>query len=185
MDVSIDISSVEIETERLLLRPWRMSDLDDFFEYASVDGVGEMAGWVHHSSKDISKGVLDGFIGGRNVFAVVFKENHKVIGSLGLHHSWTLRDPDDEYDGLRVKEVGYTLSKDYWGRGIMPEAVTALIDYCFSRKLVDALTCAHFTCNAQSKRVIEKCGFLPVKHGLFYCQPLDCRFDDMRYILMR
>ena len=45
MNAEIDISNVVLRTERLILRPWRESDLDDFFEYASVDGVGEMAGW--------------------------------------------------------------------------------------------------------------------------------------------
>lgn len=40
MNKNIDISNVTLRTERLLLRPWRESDLDDFFEYASVDGVG-------------------------------------------------------------------------------------------------------------------------------------------------
>ena len=44
MDVNIDISNAKIETDRLLLRAWQETDLDDFFEYASVEGVGEMAG---------------------------------------------------------------------------------------------------------------------------------------------
>ena len=44
MNAKIDISNVVIKTERLLLRPWRKSDLDDFYHYARVDGVGQMAG---------------------------------------------------------------------------------------------------------------------------------------------
>ena len=44
MNKPIDISNVVLETERLKLRPWKESDLEDFFEYASVDGVGQMAG---------------------------------------------------------------------------------------------------------------------------------------------
>ena len=45
MNPEIDISNVILKTERLLIRPWRQSDLDDFYSYASVDGVGQMAGW--------------------------------------------------------------------------------------------------------------------------------------------
>ena len=41
MDITVDISKVVLETDRLLLRGWREKDVDDFFEYASVDGVGE------------------------------------------------------------------------------------------------------------------------------------------------
>ena len=45
MNAPIDAADIHIETERLILRPWRESDLQDFYEYASVPGVGEMAGW--------------------------------------------------------------------------------------------------------------------------------------------
>ena len=55
----IDISDTVIKTERLTLRPWKNSDLDDFFEYASVPGVGEAAGWPHHKTKEESKNILD------------------------------------------------------------------------------------------------------------------------------
>ena len=51
MNPEIDISNVILKTERLLIRPWRQSDLDDFYSYASVDGVGQMAGWKPHKSK--------------------------------------------------------------------------------------------------------------------------------------
>ena len=50
MNADIDISNVVLRTERLILRPWRMDDLNDFYEYASVDGVGQMAGWKPHES---------------------------------------------------------------------------------------------------------------------------------------
>ncbi len=55
MNKEIDISNVTLKTERLLLRPWRLTDLDDFYEYASVDGVGQMAGWIPHENKEKSK----------------------------------------------------------------------------------------------------------------------------------
>ena len=55
--------------------------------------------------------------------------------------------------------IGYVLARDYWGRGLMPEAVMASINYCFSQLTCDFLTCCHFAWNHQSRRVIEKCGF--------------------------
>ncbi len=45
MNAVIDLKNVCLETERLILREWQETDLADFFEYASVDGVGQMAGW--------------------------------------------------------------------------------------------------------------------------------------------
>lgn len=70
MDVLIEVSGVLLETERLILREWRISDLDDLFEYASVEGVGEMAGWPHHTEIETSQMVLESFISGKSVFAV-------------------------------------------------------------------------------------------------------------------
>lgn len=62
MDITVDISKVVLETDRLLLRGWREEDVDDFFEYASVDGVGEMAGWKHHETLETTRQILHGFI---------------------------------------------------------------------------------------------------------------------------
>ncbi|MBQ4638433.1 MAG: N-acetyltransferase, partial [Clostridia bacterium] len=66
MNAKVDITNTVLETPRLILRPWKTSDIDDFFEYAKVPGVGEMAGWPHHTSKDTSKMVMESFIEGKN-----------------------------------------------------------------------------------------------------------------------
>lgn len=67
MNAEIDISNVKLETERLILRAWEITDLDNFFEYASVNGVGEKAGWEHHKSKDESLEILKMFIDEKKV----------------------------------------------------------------------------------------------------------------------
>ncbi len=143
-------------------------DLDDFFEYASVEGVGVMAGWKHHASIGVSRKILNSFILEKDVFAITYKGNNKVIGSLGLHNSWA--NDDSNYSHLKVKEIGYVLSKAYWGNGLMPEAVSAVIRYCFDKYKLDALTICHFLSNKQSGRVIEKCGFKYVSQGKFYSE---------------
>ena len=181
MDIKIDVTNIRIETNRLVLRSWCDTDLNDFFEYASVEGVGEMAGWKHHKTIEESQNILQSFISEKDVFAVVYKENNKVIGSLGLHYSWA--NQDDLYTGLKTKEIGYVLSKDYWGQGLMPEAVGAVIDFCFNECVLDALTVGHFQSNGQSRRVIEKCGFSFVKQSEYYAKQMQETFQDMKYIL--
>lgn len=160
MNAPVDVTNLRIETPRLILRPWREGDLDDFYEYSSVEDVGEKAGWNHHQSVEESQRILSLFIRGKKTFALELKENGKVIGSLGL-------EPRDEDAGLnpewKGREIGYVLSKDYWGLGLMPEAVKAVIDYCFTVLGFDYLTCGHFIRNGQSRRVIEKCGFSYLK----------------------
>lgn len=160
MNAPVDVTNIRIETDRLILRAWEKSDLHDFYEYARVEGVGEKAGWNHHQSIGESQRILDSFIRNKKTFALVLKENGKVIGSLGL-------EPRDEDAGLteelQGREVGYVLSKDYWGRGLMPEAVQAVIRYCFDVLNYDYMTCGHFDHNDRSRRVVEKCGFVFLK----------------------
>ncbi len=151
----IDVTDIRIETERLVLRPWRETDLETFFAYSSVPGVGEMAGWKHHESKEESAAILNMFIREKKTLALVLKENGNVIGSLGLEE---LR-PDPHGEEMQGREIGYVLNKDYWGRGLMPEAVEAVIAYCFGKLHYDYVTCGHFQKNHQSRRVIEKTGF--------------------------
>ena len=82
MNAPIDISAVVLQTERLTLRPWRETDLEDFYAYASVDGVGQMAGWTPHKDKAESQSILSRFIAGKHVFAL--EHRGRVIGSLGI-----------------------------------------------------------------------------------------------------
>lgn len=159
MNAKIDISNVILKTERLTLRVWTLKDLDDFYEYAKVDGVGQMAGWLPHKNKEESLMKLNKFIEQKKTFAIEYKG--KVIGSLGIE-----KYPErgfKEYANLKGRELGYVLSKDYWGKGLMPEAVQEVIRYLFEDLKLDFLVCGHFVDNLQSKRVQEKCGFVHVK----------------------
>lgn len=152
----VDVTHVTIETERLILRPWQESDLEDFHEYSRVDGVGQMAGWIPHKSIEESRTILGFFISGKKTLALELKETGKVIGSIGLEE-FDPRDPHGKE--MQGREIGYVLSKAYWGRGLMPEAVSAVIGYCFNTLHFDYVTCGHFVRNSQSRRVIEKTGF--------------------------
>lgn len=166
MNAYFDITGVVITTERLVLREWKLSDLDDFYEYASVPGVGEMAGWHHHPDKEMSLNILNRFIEGKHTFAIVDKASNKVIGSLGVE-KYGLEDKLTEFDGYNGRMIGYVLSKAYWGKGLMPEAVNAVIDYLFNVLDYDFLLCGHFDKNNQSRRVQEKCGFIPYRKLVF------------------
>ena len=73
--------------------------------------------------------ILKMFINEKKVFAIVLKENQKVIGSIGIEEC--RQDLDKNLENLLGKELGYVLSKDYWNKGIMTEAVSKVIEYCF------------------------------------------------------
>jgi ribosomal-protein-alanine N-acetyltransferase len=181
MDIPVDISQITLETPRLTLRPWQEADLADFYAYASVPGVGEMAGWPHHSSREVSQEILEDFIEKKDVFALALRETGQVIGSLGFHYAWANGEP--AYENLVQKEIGYVLSKDHWGKGLMPEAVKAALSFSFTDLRLDAVTVAHATGNNQSRRVIEKCGFRFVKYGVYQARLLHETRESAQYIL--
>lgn len=183
MDLEISVLGIEIETKRLLLRPIRITDVDEFYAFASVEGVGEAAGWPHHKSKKESFDILSMLVSDNNIFAMVYKDNGKVIGTIGFHKSWA--NEEEEFLSLKSKELGYVLSMDYWGRGLMVEAVNAVIDYFFNKTELEAITVAHFIGNDRSKRVIEKCGFKFYKESTYFAYQLDKEFADRRYILLK
>ncbi len=162
MNAKFNINGKVIETERLILRSFNYDDLDDFYEYAKEAGVGEMAGWNHHENIEKSREILEIFIKEDKVFAIIIKSKNKVIGSLGIE-KYGMEDTLTEFNGYQGREIGFVLSKDYWGHGLMAEAVKAVIDYLFNDLNYDFLTCGYFNFNNQSKRVQEKCGFKPYR----------------------
>ena len=105
MNADINIKNIILETNRLLLRPFKMSDLNDFYEYAKVWGVGQMAGWLPHQSIAQSQKILEKFIEGNKTFAIVYKNNNKVIGSIGIEE---LRNINEE-QFKKIKEENWDL----------------------------------------------------------------------------
>ncbi len=143
---------ITLETERCILRPFEVTDLEDFFEYAKNPNVGRGAGWAPHDNLESSMEILHSFMESEEVWAIIYKENNKLIGSVGLHKDQLRTAPD-------VKMLGYVLSEAYWGQGIMSEAAGAVIPYAFEKLNISLLTVHHYSFNARSKRVIEKCNF--------------------------
>ena len=178
MNATFKLNGLVIETERLLLRPFKQADLNDFYEYASVDGVGQMAGWNPHSNVEESRMILGSFIKHKKTFALEY--NGKVIGSLGIEEYCEENYP--ELDVLQGREIGYVLSKAYWGQGLMPEAVKAVINWLFNEEHLDFIIVGHFDRNTRSKRVVEKCGFQYIKNTKFETR-YDTVENSMEYIL--
>lgn len=158
MNAQVDISNTVLETERLFLRPWKQDDVEDLYEYASVDGVGQMAGWTPHENIEESQQILDLFIQEKKTIALVDKESGKVIGSLGLE-AIEYKYIEEKFADKKGREIGYVLCKDYWGKGLMVEAVNRVIEFTFTELGWDYLLCNHFNENHQSQSVMEKCGF--------------------------
>lgn len=145
-----------METERLILRPWRESDAEALFKYASDPDVGPRAGWPPHKSVEESLQIIKTVFNTPTMWAVELKETGEAIGCVGYLPASVsnLQIPDDQC------EVGYWIGKPYWGRGICTEALRLVIDYCFNVKHYTVLWGDFFPSNPASGRVMTKCGFI-------------------------
>lgn len=143
-----------IETERLILRDWNVDDVDDLYEYAKNPNVGPRGGWKPHESKTESLEIMRTlFLDKYDCWAIVYKENNKVIGSIGY-------ETDTKRPDINCKELGYAMNEDYWGKGIMTEAAKAVIRFGFDEMGLDMVSIYRNPLNTRSGRVIEKCGFV-------------------------
>lgn len=170
-----------IETERLILRSWRDDDAAALFKYASDPEVGPAAGWPVHPSVANSLDVIRTVFSAPETYAVVLKETGEPVGCCGIipreaataevavpqaqdprelvRQDASPREDVSRGTSLREAEIGYWLGKPHWGRGLIPEAVTALLSRCFDELKLDAVWCAYYDGNDKSKRVCDKCGF--------------------------
>lgn len=144
-----------IETERLILRPWRESDAGALFKYASDPDVGPRAGWPPHRSVEESLELIRTVFSGEGMWAVELKGTDEAIGCVGYlpASASNLEIGEDQC------EVGYWIAKTYWDKGICTEAMRAVVDYCFNVKGFSVLWGDYFPENPASGRVMEKCGF--------------------------
>ena len=150
-----------LETERLILRKFKEEDIDDFFEYAQMEEVGPYCGWATIKERDKAIERLNRMISIDNYFAIVLKESSKVIGSVVLSNLDKKRYPNIEIDDYS-KELGFALSKNYWGNGYMKEALMEVMKYAFDTLNISSLYALYASPNVKSGMLLEKIGFKTV-----------------------
>ncbi len=148
------IALPRIATKRLILRPLRLKDAKDIFEYACLDAVGPSAGWPPHRSLRDTRAFIRQSQAKRRreqpgVFAVVLKETGRVVGTIEIH----------SYVTAFKGEIGMVLHPELWGQGLMVEAGEVVMVYAFETLKLKRLVYAHFPGNRPSRRLREKLGF--------------------------
>lgn len=143
-----------IETKRLILRPWCEDDAEALYQQAKDPQVGPPAGWPVHTSVENSREIIKTVLSEKEVYAVCLK-NDIPIGSIGLH----LVPHTDLTDRADECELGYWIGREYWGRGLIPEASQAILAHAFGELGMRAVWCGHYEGNIKSRRVQEKLGF--------------------------
>lgn len=145
-----------IETERIVLRPWREDEAEIMYRYAKDPDIGPIAGWPVHTSVANSREIIRTVFSAPETYAVVLKETGEPVGSCGIIFPEGLHCA--EMQGGEA-EIGYWIGKPFWGRGLIPEAVIALLERCFNDLKLNTVWCGYYEGNDKSKRVCAKCGF--------------------------
>ena len=152
----ITINQDTFETERLLLRRWKLTDADALYKYACDPEVGPHAGWPPHKSVEESKMIIREVFTNDFTWAVVLKETNEPIGCMGYYPF----GKSNIEIGKNDAEVGYWIGKPHWNKGYCTEALQAMIRYCYEKKNFQTIWSDFFIDNPASGRVMEKCGFI-------------------------
>ena len=168
---------VELRTERLLLRPFEFSDVDDVLAYASEPDVGQYLSLPRpykrdHAVEFVARQVLAEW-STRPAFAIVF-EGH-VVGGIGL-------SINRRHDSA---ELGYALAKPQWGRGLTPEAARAVVGWGFERYALNKVGAYAALNNRRSWRVMEKLGMTREAVLRSNAKLWDEYVDDVYYGVLR
>jgi [ribosomal protein S5]-alanine N-acetyltransferase len=144
---------MKLETPRLILRPWTLEDLPAFERISNDPDVADFtASFVYPQPEGWVRERLEKTIGAQGSwgysFAVIWRETNEIVANVGL--------------GLEPKrargELGYMCARDWRGRGIVPEAITALNAWAFANLELNRIQACHFPRNPASGRVLEKAG---------------------------
>ncbi|MCL2608715.1 MAG: GNAT family N-acetyltransferase [Treponema sp.] len=138
-----------LQTPRLVLRKFRREDAADFFEYGSDEETLRFLIWEGVKTQDEARaGIVEYFWAAPGRFALELKSEGKCIGSLDLRI-----DAKHEKAGF-----GYAMNRNYWGKGYMTEALTAVLELSFERLELNRVEATFYVGNEGSGRVMEKCG---------------------------
>ena len=147
-----------IETQRLVLRPWKKNKADAkaLYSYAKDARIGPAAGWRVHRDVNESLQIIRDILSTPGICAVTLKETKSPVGSVGLTWGSTGR----KYLKADEAELGYWIGAAHQRKGYALEAAQALIDFAFTQGEVQTVWCAYYEGNEASARLQEKLGFI-------------------------
>lgn len=150
-----NLGTKRIETKRLVLRKFELTDAEAMYKnWASDDKVTQFLTWPTHKDVEISSKVLEMWVNdyyedNNYQWCIELKSIGEAIGSIGVV---------DYKENIEAVEIGYCIGSKYWGQGITTEALKALIEFFFEEVGVNRIEARHDPVNANSGKVMQKCG---------------------------
>ena len=143
------VKNSQMEGDRIILRPVSLNDAEDMYEYTSDE---ETTRFLYEPHKDLeqTKSVIANYFIKESIgkYAVVLKESNKMIGAIEFRlHEWN-----------KSGELGFTLSRHFWGNGYMTEAGKLILGLAFEVLGLERVYAGHEVKNSASGKVLSRLG---------------------------
>lgn len=151
----IDVGTIKLETERLLLRRLEMTDANEMFNgWCNDRDVTRYLPWDIHGNINVTNTLLRIWIDDYNNkftyrWIIIEKESNKPIGTI---------DVVSKNVENRVFELGHCYKKDCWGKGYATEVLRKVASFLFDQVGVELIVAKHYETNPASGRVMQKIG---------------------------
>lgn len=145
----------KLETNRLILRRFCHGDEESMFKnWASDSEVTKSLTWPPHPDVDVTRAILNSWIDRYSDLSVYnwaleWKKTGEIIGTISVVKL---------NEAIEAADIGYCMGKAWWGQGIMPEALRAVIAYLFNEVGLNRIAACHDVNNPKSGRVMQKAG---------------------------
>lgn len=167
-----------LTTDRLILRPLGLYDADAIFKYARNPEVSKYTLWEPHVSLDDSRNYIIEYVaayyaeGVPEPLGIAFANDpSQIIGTVGCF--WASKK-------ARSMELAYALAQEHWGKGLVPEASQAVMEFCFQNFGLNRIQARCKAENLASAKVMQKCN-MQFEGTLRSCLFHRDRFWDMHY----
>ncbi|MES2588590.1 MAG: GNAT family N-acetyltransferase [Bacteroidota bacterium] len=145
------------------IRPWKKTDKESLVRHANNWNISKNMTDLFPYPFTLEK--ADSFIEMASTekasYFFAIEVNHQAVGGIGLH-------PQTDIQRMNA-ELGYWLSEEYWGNGIIPKAIVEIVEYGFKQFEINRIFARPFGTNIASQKVLEKAGFVleaTIKNGL-------------------
>ena len=137
-----------IPTNRMILRKFSLEDAADVLAYASDEQTLKYLTWSGITNLESAKDVISNYYCNDGVYALELKETKRCIGCIDVR-------VNSEHEKA---SFGYVLNREYWSKGYMSEALSAVLQLCFEELELNRVEATHYVGNEGSGKVMEKCG---------------------------
>lgn len=159
---------MNLETNRLAIRPYLSTDFDDYFDYIMEPELQDMLGLSDINNRESANETFHWLLDNREFLAIISKETGKAIGHICIHPPYERLLKESDFKDKTGCSLSFAIAKSVRRKGYMEEALRILIDELFMRRKADFIDCEYTSFNQASHALQEKLGFS------YYCkEPFD------------